>query len=64
MSRCCFGIVGAVLNVSRRSQLCGLVSRGCRRDVSVLFQWCFSDVLVMFFVMSRFCLCGVSVMSR
>ena len=37
---------------------------GCRRDVSVLFQWCFSDVLVMFFVMSRFCLGGVSVMSR
>ena len=56
MSRCCFGIVGAVLNVSGRSQLCGLVS--------VLFQWCFSDVLVMFFVMSRFCLGGVSVMSR
>ena len=45
-----------------------VLSRGCRRDVSVLFQWCFSDVLVMFFVMffvmSRFCLGGVSVMSR
>ena len=43
-----------------------VVSRGCRRDVSVLFQWCFSDVLAMFFVMSRFCLGGVSVtvMSR
>ena len=41
-----------------------VLSRGCRRDISVLFQWCFSDVLVMFFVMSRFCLGGVSVMSR
>ena len=41
-----------------------VLSRGCRRDVLVLFQWCFSDVLVMFFVMSRFCLGGVSVMSR
>ena len=31
-----------------------VLSRGCRRDVSVLFQRCFSDVLVMFF-------CDVSV---
>ena len=61
MSRCCFGIVVAVLNVSGS---CVVLSRGYRRDVSVLFQWCFSDVLVMFFVMSRFCLGGVSVMSR
>ena len=63
MSRCCFGIVGAVLNVSGGLS-CVVLSRGCRRDVSVLFQWCFSDVLVMLFVMSRFCLGGVSVMSR
>ena len=26
LSRCCFGIVSAVLNVSGGSQLCGLVS--------------------------------------
>ena len=41
-----------------------VLSRGCRRDVSVLLHWCFNDVLVMFFVMSRFCLGGVSVVSR
>ena len=33
-------------------------------DVSNVSQRCFSDVLVMFFAMSRFCFGGVSVMSR
>ena len=47
-----------------------LMSRECRGEVSVIFQYIsmmsqrwFSDVLVMLFVMSRFCLGGVSVMS-
>ena len=40
-----------------------VLSRGCRRDVSVLFQWCFclGDVFCDVSVLSRWC---VSVMSR
>ena len=41
-----------------------LMSRECLCDVSLVSQRCFSDVLVMLFAMSRFCLGGVSVMSR
>ena len=46
--------------------LCRCLGMSRRRlcDVSNVSQRCFSDVLVMFFVMSRFCFGGVSVMSR
>ena len=52
-SWCCFECFGEVS-----------VVWSCLGDVAVTSRCCFSDVLVMFFVMSRFCLGGVSVMSR
>ena len=52
LSRCCFGIVSAVGGVS--------VVWSCLGDVAVTSP----IVSVMFFVISRFCLGGVSVMSR
>ena len=36
----------------------------CLGDVAVTSRCCFNGVSVMFFVMSRFCLGGVSVMCR
>ena len=51
---CCVSDVWVLWGMSRR-RLC---------DVSMVSQRCFSDVLVLFFVMSRFCFGGVSVMSR
>ena len=67
MSRCCFGIVGAVLNVSGRSQLCGLVSGMSPwrlGAVSMVFQWCLGDVFCDVSVLCRWCVSDVSVMSR
>ena len=51
----CFGDALPMSSGRSRRRLC---------DVSNVSQRCFSDVLVMFFVLSRFCFGGVSVMSR
>ena len=56
-SWCCFECFGEVSVVWSCLGDVAVTSRCC-------FNGCFSDVLVMFFVMSRFCLGGVSVMSR